>query len=370
MIERAKVYAITMWEFSWLERRWPGAGYEDWDLALSELIERGYDAVRIDAFPHLLDDSLEAEYELLPAWGVNDWGAYMRCRVRPYPALLEFLEACGRHGVKVGLSSWYRRDTRECWRRLFNPARHASAWKRVLDLIHEAGLMEHVLYLDFCNEWPMQIWAPFFHRTDDRSAAATIEGQPIRWYHEASLQWMQESCGIIRQAYPDLPLTYSFHPFQGPMEQAAFLDFFDAHLWMADGELYRRIGWTFKHKFDYSEYELVQRYAEKQYRLDESYWLAGLDGLITNAAAAAKKLSRPMVTTECWGIVDYKDGPGLDWGWVKEVCAHGTKQAAATGAWWAIATSNFCGPQFKGMWRDVEWHQQLTNAIKSGKIEL
>jgi hypothetical protein len=25
--------AITMWEFSWIERRWPGAGYEDWDHA-------------------------------------------------------------------------------------------------------------------------------------------------------------------------------------------------------------------------------------------------------------------------------------------------------------------------------------------------
>ena len=46
--------AITMWDFSWLERRWPGAGYEDWDQALDELKERGYDAVRIDAYPHLI----------------------------------------------------------------------------------------------------------------------------------------------------------------------------------------------------------------------------------------------------------------------------------------------------------------------------
>jgi hypothetical protein len=46
--------AITMWEFSWIERRWPGAGFEDWDRALDELSERGYDAVRIDPFPHLL----------------------------------------------------------------------------------------------------------------------------------------------------------------------------------------------------------------------------------------------------------------------------------------------------------------------------
>ena len=43
--------AITMWEFSWIERRWPGAGYEDWDRALDELAERGYNAVRIDPFP-------------------------------------------------------------------------------------------------------------------------------------------------------------------------------------------------------------------------------------------------------------------------------------------------------------------------------
>ena len=46
--------AITMWEFSWIERRWPGAGYEDWDQALDELYVRGYNAVRIDPFPHLL----------------------------------------------------------------------------------------------------------------------------------------------------------------------------------------------------------------------------------------------------------------------------------------------------------------------------
>ena len=67
--------AITMWEFSWLERRWPGAGYEDWDLALSELADRGYDAVRIDAFPHLIRHDPEKEYLLLPHWSVQDWGS-------------------------------------------------------------------------------------------------------------------------------------------------------------------------------------------------------------------------------------------------------------------------------------------------------
>jgi hypothetical protein len=34
--------------------------------------------------------------------------------------------------------------------------------------------------------------------------------------------------------------------------------------------------------------------------------------------------------------------------------------AAATGRWSAVATSHFSGPQFHGMWRDVEWHRGLT----------
>lgn len=33
-------YAITMWDFSWLERRWPGAGFENWNEALSQLTDR------------------------------------------------------------------------------------------------------------------------------------------------------------------------------------------------------------------------------------------------------------------------------------------------------------------------------------------
>jgi hypothetical protein len=74
------------------------------------------------------------------------------------------------------------------------------------------------------------------------------------------------------------------------------------------------------------------------------------------------------MTSECWGVVNYKDLPGLDWGWIKELCEIGSITAAETGQWVAIATSNFCGPQFAGMWRDVEWHQNLTKRIKSAEV--
>src|SRR3954453_15607691 len=86
--------AITMWDFSWLERRWPGAGYEDWDQALDELAERGYDAVRIDAFPHLVSADPEKEWDILPTWNQTSWGAQSLTRVRVIPALIEFIGKC------------------------------------------------------------------------------------------------------------------------------------------------------------------------------------------------------------------------------------------------------------------------------------
>jgi hypothetical protein len=77
----------------------------------------------------------------------------------------------------------------------------------------------------------------------------------------------------------------------------------------------------------------------------------------------------PLATTECWGVVDYKDWPLLNWDWVKDMCALGVETAAATGRWSVVATSNFCGPQFAGMWRDVAWHQRLTQLVKRSRLD-
>jgi sugar phosphate isomerase/epimerase len=65
-----------MWDISWLLRRWPGAGFEDWDQALDELVERGYDAVRLEAFPHLLSVDPDAAWEFIP--GRSSSGATCR----------------------------------------------------------------------------------------------------------------------------------------------------------------------------------------------------------------------------------------------------------------------------------------------------
>ena len=63
---------IAMWDFSWIERRWPGAGFEDWPLALDELVERG-SMLSEWCFPHLV--SSDPNQMTSSGLSVNDWGS-------------------------------------------------------------------------------------------------------------------------------------------------------------------------------------------------------------------------------------------------------------------------------------------------------
>ena len=52
--EVSKPLAITMVDYSWMLKHHRYGAYEDHDRFFSELVERGYNAVRMDCFPHLI----------------------------------------------------------------------------------------------------------------------------------------------------------------------------------------------------------------------------------------------------------------------------------------------------------------------------
>lgn len=354
--------AITMWDFSWLERRWPGAGYEDWGSALDALRERGYDAVRIDAYPHLVAADARREWELLPVWSVQDWGAPARVRVQVQPALTEFIAACAQRDIRVGLSTWFRRDTSERRLAVLTPDDLAQIWIATLGAVRDAGLLEHVLYVDLCNEWPMFLWAPFLPGAPDGP-------EPSRRAADIGA-WTEQALARVRQEFAGVPLCFShadgFDTWTS--EDLSGYDLLEPHLWMAGvTDFYARVGYAFE-RFSTTGYERLAERAEAVYRERPDHWRAGLDAAIDQVAAASSALDLPLVTTECWGPVDYKDWPLLSWDWVQELCERGTLRAAATGRWAAIATSNFCGPQFAGMWRDPAWHRRLTEAIHTAAL--
>ena len=352
-----------MWEFSWIERRWPGAGYEDWDLALDELVVRGYNAVRIDPFPHLLAADPHKTWTLRPEWNTQMWGAPDVCRIVLLPALFDFLGKCRERGIMVGLSSWYRRDEADTQMTITGPEVMAANWIRTLDLISQAGFIDTILYTDLCNEWPGDDWAPFVrpHLTYGD------------WAKPASLDYMHKAIALVHAKYPQMPLLFSFgtdRP-EGYLDHdLSDFDLLDPHIWMVqqnDGEFYKLAGYAYE-RFDSKGYTNQSLKAEKLYNERPEYWQKALVAAIDRHAAASREVKLPLITTECWAIVDYKDWPLLSWDWVKYLCALGAQRAAASGQWLAIASSNFCGPQFVGMWRDKAWHQQLTHSIKSSEI--
>ena len=347
-------FAITMWEFSWIERRWPGAGYEDWDQALTELTDRGYDAVRIDAFPHLMAWDAHREWTLDPVWNLQTWGSPAVNKITLYDDMREFLKACRRHHVRVGLSTWFRRDKDNTLMSILTPQDHAKIWIKTLDYIKEWGELDNILYVDFCNEWPLDVWAPFFTR---QYGAQGIDGKDSVW-------WMKETIQEFKKQYPQIPATFSFTgPVRDSHMDVSFLDFIEQHTWMPTAsEFYEKVGYDYA-RFDDRGYTNLALNGERIYRESKEHYDQCLVDEIHRVAQWAQKWEKPLVTTECWSVVDYKDWPLLHCDWILDLNRLGVTTASATGCWAGIATSNFCGPQFVGMWREKEWHQELTQLI-------
>lgn len=354
---------ITMWDFSWIERRWSGAGFEDWDKALSELVERGYEAVRIDAFPHLIAKDKDKEWTLLPVWYSNDWGSPYINRVRLHPELIDFIRKCKEYNIKVGLSTWYREDEDDVRMEITSPEKMAENWKAVLDLISDAGLLDQVLYVDLCNEWPGDIWAPYFEN-DPKDAGWGA------WYTEKSMEYMKKAVNKLRESYPEIPMCFSMDNDCVDYYIKNKLDFFDLiehHIWMVKlngSEFYRNVGQAKDGRYTEEAYHLLSKNALKVYEEKKEYWQQLLKDGIKDLADASKLQDLPLATTECWGIVDYKDYPLLSWDWVKDLCEIGVNSACDSKRWLMAGTSNFACPQFVGMWRDVEWHKRLTDKMK------
>lgn len=358
-------YAITMWDFSWLERRWPGAGYEDWDQALGELVERGYNAVRVDAFPHLVSFGPMREWDILPTWNQTSWGAQSLARIQVTPALTEFIGKCHARGVGVGLSTWWRQDPEDTRLKIKSAGDLAKVWVDTIEHIDRAGLLDAILYVDFSNEFPIPFWTPFLY--------GGIEGEEKSRRDPDIVALMRDSIAIARQSYPDLNYTFSFctQYRDWASQDVSMLDILEPHIWMSHpstSDWNEVVRYHFE-KFSPEGFDNIVKRGYQTYRDNKQKYDGALLGEVDNIAAWSRASHKPLVTTECWSVVDYKDWPLLDWGWIKDLCELGVTHAARTGRWVGMGTSNFCGPQFVGMWRDVAWHRRLTDLIKSSDID-
>jgi len=75
------------------------------------------------------------------------------------------------------------------------------------------------------------------------------------------------------------------------------------------------------------------RNAKRVYIQKRDYWDSKMKKRIERCAEWSRPSGKPLITTECWSLVDYKDWPLLEWDWLKQVCELGIRTAAATGRW-------------------------------------
>jgi hypothetical protein len=322
--------------------------------------------VRIDAYPHLVAENPGKTWTLNEVWNIQDWGSPDVIQVQIQPQLNQFIAKCRDRGIKVGLSTWFRRDEDMTLLKIDTSAKMAEIWIQTLDSIAKDQLLDSILYVDLCNEWPGDIWCPFFKNDPPELTWGY-------WHTEKSMRFMKESIELVRAAYPELPLCYSFsggEPSLYGEKDLSFFNLIEHHCWIAQlnkNEYSKAVGYNYE-RFSPEGYKNLVKNSERVYLEKQEYWHKLLRDEIKTIANAARKANQPLITTECWGIVDFKDWPGLNWNIVKEMCAVGVMAAAETSQWVAIATSNFAGPQFVGMWCDVEWHQKMTGIIRKAPI--
>jgi len=368
-------FSTAMWDFSWATRRsGTEAEYADWPKVLDELADRGYDSVRIDAFPHLMHLDRASVAPRRPGFM---WGNHGPVEISPRDDLIEFVGLCAARDIKVGLSSWFseRPDHSEVTVR--SPDDYVTVWDRTLGVLDAAGLTDSVVWVDLCNEFPLDLWAPgaaksiFGYRLPFRALPLRVAPWTATNRERAS-QFYVDSIRGLRERWPEFQYCFSMSDISGQALRTLDVSEFDlaeVHCWATDDP-----SWSRKSRQAQVLLELrgsLKRHAGKAIRYSEADIEAIVDDalapLMSQWAEWAAEHELPLVTTEAWGPVNYTDvdlGIGIDeWAWIRRLTEQAVGRAVDLG-WQGICTSNFCQPHHRGMWADAGWHREMTREIR------
>ena len=149
-----------MWDFSWLVRRSsPEAEFANWSSVLDDVVERGYDCVRIDAFPHLIAADphgvVQQNFSILPQKPDFMWGNHQTVTVDPRAGLISFISLAASRNICVGLSAWYNPDHTSRYLTIATPADLTRVWNETLTFLDQHQLLGSILWVDLCNEFPI-----------------------------------------------------------------------------------------------------------------------------------------------------------------------------------------------------------------------
>lgn len=398
--------AIAMWDSTWLRRRYRGGGFEDWDKALAALTSRGYNAVRIDAFPHLVarspDGTLVETFKDIPDhhpnfYGFGMWGSQWTNYISPRQSLIEFVRKCGEHGVRVALSTWLKPTADRRNEQIEGADGIVRIWDETLRFLEENGCLGSVVSVDPLNELPVGFCMPWYHSMLSMlSRPAADGGGPYNGRQRDFVRGFVDGVFIgLKEKWPTISIGGSIshgEPRNGAMDFSV-MDFIDGHIWInfcpafiAGTQYWETIGrhghpdYLFKREpvgggYEGQRYRMVPQDCDydvinavlgERWHSRRAEWAAWLEGAAAATARLGKAHGIPVGNTEGWGMVLWAEHPLLDWTIQREAAEIGAKAGAAHG-YLFNCSANFCHPHHIGFWEDVAWHRSITASIKSGR---
>lgn len=384
-----KPLAITMWDFSWLLRHYQGGGFEDWDSLLDGLVKRGYNAIRIDCFPHLVaaDEKGEIKEEFYfpkKDWRPAAWGNNASIYASPRQALLEFLSKCEKRGIYIALSTWFRDEDTHRADKIQGLNEFVRVWKETLDFLNKNNLLKNVIFVDILNEYPF--WHGFgwlhhqikirkdqdaFEINEKEQDSKHLQNFDTSEYNSTQINFYRNFAADcitkLKDSYPALDFTASL-TYHGRVDwrDMDFTQFglIDMHVWFIHNDKISNPSgfWNMKQDSDMN-FRKVNSAIKEIWNNNKPEFINWMDNEIQKLSITGEKYQIPYGCTEGWGPLGWLEHPNLDWDWVKETGEIAVKLAKKHG-YSFICTSNYNQPQFPGVWNDIKWHQRLTSIIK------
>lgn len=365
--------AMACWDYSWLTRRdGRQCEYRNLDLVFEELALRGYNALRLDPFPHLIAPApngiVVERFDLLPEGRELRRGLARPVQVQPRRWLVELLRRARQHDIKLWLSSWFLADTQA--RRSFvrRPRDFIQVWAETLGFIEREGFADQVVAVDFCHQFPLLPAAAGAHRRIFGVHRANPLPHLLNWStgtEQRIEEYLLEVPRSLRSLFPAFLYGVSAGPaLEHSLRQmdTSELDFVDSHVWLTDDPRFRIATGDILPVNGPPVLENVRgRVAALLYRQSRDHWNQRLHARLARQVDFARV--RRVLPTIGEGYIKTGNEQALDWGWVRAVSEQVISDAVEHG----ISVVNpgiYARPHSPQFWGDEQWHRRMTAKIR------
>ena len=383
---------ITMWDVSAALTPPAGEPYADIDKRLDEALERGYNAIRVEAFPILKYPPIGEpwnEITALPAIPLQlsvPWLARGGYSVRPHENTVRLLKRVRDSGIKAILTTWAPeffslfQQTRDFQRRILAlPLDErigvlAVAWKKLLADYADMGLLDTIAYVELHNEAnvPFVNAAGLLGNRDETDRIYGLMGEAVQGI-KAAFPDLAVGCSFtddwntVREFVPDVFDVLAFHPWITSVPEV------NAQLARRRLEEYRppdyeppdvpaEDAWRYP-PFLYEFYAIDKAKMNRWYGQMAATCREPIRRYLRETLASVKQradeIGARAALSEGYAVPWIYEGVG--WDWIKEICGYAMEQAAKLG-FYAVTTCNFSSPMFS-LWDDVGWHQTMNRLL-------